>query len=231
MAMFDRLVEATLESVKSYPPEYRQSIMSEVDMYIDNTNLPIRFQKQYLDVKSLPKHLKQLYNKFEDIIESEDGAYVQVSNFKNTGYMIAMLIEKILQQCLINDIHVPTMLYIDTNLLIENYSNVMDSNKGTGVAYKTLIPEYIVSNYIYSADFVFWDKFDLSNLAYANRKLYEILSIRYNRCLNNLFFASNGPEYISQKYSQELYNVMNLTGLYKVCDDVLKVEEILKDDR
>jgi len=217
--MYDRLVDSVLASVGTYPPEYKQSVMSEVSMHIDSINLPIRFQKKYMDDKSLPKHLKQLYNNFEDIIISDDSAYVKVADFGNTGYMIALLVEKILKQCLINDIHVPTMLYIDTNLLLENYGNVMDSNKGTGVAYRALIPEYIISSYIYNVDFVFWDKFDLSSLAYANRKLYEILSIRYNRCLNNMFFATSSPDVFVQKYSQELYNVMGLSGMYQVCED------------
>lgn len=221
MAMLDRVVDNVLSAVGNYPKEYEQNVYSEVSMLVEDTNIPIRFQKDYIDVTSLPKTSRtaKLFNEFPDLIKDGVGSIVRVNSFKTTGYIVGGLIEKTIQDYLIKDEHVPTMLYIDTNLLLEDYGNVMDSNKGTGVAYKGLIPTDIISSYIYAADFVFWDKFDLCNLAYANRKLYEILSIRYSRCLNNLFFVKLNQQALLDKLDFDLYEVMDVTKLYNVCDD------------
>ena len=221
MAMLDRVVDNVLSAVGNYPKEYEQNVYTEVSMLIEDTNIPVRFQKDYIDPTVLPKASRtaKLFKEFSDLIYADTGGLVRVNSYKETGYIISGLMENTIQNCLIKDTHVPTMLYIDTNLLLEDYSSVMDSSKGTGVLYKSLIPQEVITSYIYTADFVFWDKFDLCNLAYANRKLYEILTIRYNRCLNNLFFIKLNQQAILEKLGTDLYEVMNVKKLYSICDD------------
>ena len=229
--MLDRVVDTVLNSVGNYPKEYEQNVYTEVSMLIENTNIPVRFQKDYMDIAMLPKTSRtaKLFREFPQLLQLDTSSIVRVNSFKQTGYIIGGLIEKTIQEQLIKDEHVPTMLYIDTNLLLEDYGNVMDSNKGTGVAYKSLIPSDILANYIYVADYVFWDKFDLCNLAYTNRKLYEILSVRYNRCLNNIFFVKLNQQSLLEKLGVDLYEVMNTTKLYSICDDDVDVFKLKGD--
>lgn len=232
MAMLDRVVDRVLNAVGNYPKEYEQNVYTEVSMLIEDTNIPVRFQKDFIDTTTLPKssRMAKLFKEFPNLLQLDASSLVRVNSYRETGYIIGGLIEQTIQNCLVKDDHVPTMLYIDTNLLLEDYGNVMDSSKGNGVAYKSLVPTEIISSYIYSADFVFWDKFDLCNLAYANRKLYEILSIRYNRCLNNLFFIKLNQQALGEKLGADLFDVMNISSLYCICDDGADILKLKGDN-
>jgi len=210
VAMFDRILDNVLKSVGTYPAEYENSVISEIDMYIDSSNLPIMYQKLRLDETKLPKNLKTFFKNVPKYLQEDESVIIFVNEFKTSGYISAMFYENILNDCLIADKHVPTVLYIDTNLLIEYFGYMMDASKGLNVGEQQLFLPDIVNNRIYTADVVIWDKFDYSKVAYANRKLYEILTIRYNRCLKNVFFVRSDTKKLIDKFGSDMIDVMNL---------------------
>ena len=129
--MFDRILDNVLKSVGTYPAEYENSVISEIDMYIDSSNLPIMYQKLRLDETKLPKNLKTFFKNVPKYLQEDESVIIFVNEFKTSGYISAMFYENILNDCLIADKHVPTVLYIDTFNCITNplYSTICRNAK------------------------------------------------------------------------------------------------------
>ena len=78
-----------------------------------------------------------------------------------------------------DDSHIKTMLYVDTNVFMEDLKRFMNKDTFGDVGLKLEYSLDVLFKDIYEADFVFWDNFNLVNTQYEVDKLYEIFSRRY----------------------------------------------------
>ena len=234
--MLDRLVESNLKAVDKYDDSYVRAIETRIGEYITDTCLPARFQKNRILPEKLVKN-SPLYNLRKNIytlITSDHSSCVFVKDFRVSPYISAMCIERCLELCVNEELHIPRILYIDTNALMEDYATMV-SNSKLDVPFQYRLPERVLKSDIYMADCIIWDKFNLSSVQYWLRRMYDILSIRYNRCLNNIFIYGiedttvDGSEEFS-KLDKELAAVMDVMNFADVrkYEDKLVFEEQLQ---
>lgn len=217
--MLDRIVSKYIKDESKYTPEYINSIYSKVATIIQSTNLSPRLQMDHIDARSLPQNYKKLQKAFPEILKSRHSVYVQVADFNITAFLSALFIEDTISNLLITDERIPMLLYIDTPVLLADVGSIMDiETKGIDLQVTLGTSTEILYDLIYRADFVFWDKFDVSSLKYANRKLNDILSIRYNQCLGNMYFCrSNADNEIVDHFSLDLVQSMDYeNGVYNL---------------
>jgi hypothetical protein len=190
--MINRIVNSVIDKLNITTEEYKNSIYKRVDMFLEYSQLPEYCMLRGLDVSRLPIGLKSIYASTQDIIDSKfDNTIINTDTFVDTGHISALLMEKYVVDSLIADKHISSMLYIDTNLLIDDYKKLINSKDGH-LSPSTIHSLDVLYKEIYEADYVFWDKFSMVSGGFATNKLYEILSIRQRRCLGNMYFVTGG---------------------------------------
>lgn len=205
------ILEKTLANIDNRSSDYIDAIDKRVSDFIDYTQLPRVYQQNGLDVRMLPQKIKSLLLDLFDVVEKPLNKLILLPTYKESGYIAAMLMKQYVINCFIRDMHIPSMLYIDTNLLIEDYKKYMNITNNNLDNTILVHSTDVLFKEILTADYVFWDKFTLVDSSYATSKLYDILSIRYRQCLGNMFFITGGVEAIKDLYNVEMLNVMNLS--------------------
>lgn len=206
--MLDRIILKNLNSLETYPPDYEKGLESNVRRYIEYSGFQDRFQKSYIDVEKSNKKIKTLRDEFLKILSSDKNILVTLKSFKHSAFISSMLFEYAVSNYIETEEHVPKMLYIDTNQLLEDVSSRITSSR-LYKEFTPITPINVMEREIYNADFVFWDKFNLSTVAFRQKELYSILSVRYSKCLNNMFFVNVGPDDYIDNEDLELLNVMD----------------------
>ena len=201
------VMDSILQNLKNVTEEYKDSIQNTLDNFITYTQLPKVFQQELLDTHNLPKKCNTLYSNITETINTKCNIGIKVESYKECGFIVSTILGKYLKDTILNDEHLSTVLYIDTNLLLEDYKKLMDRNTSDDSAPSLVHSLDILNKQIEVADFVFWDKFTMMQSNYELMKIYDILSIRYRNCLGNIFFMT--PDYVNV-LSKELTNVMNL---------------------
>lgn len=191
--------------------EYINSISNRYDNFIQYTQLPQVNLHQYIDSNNLPVITNNLYNNTFNIISQRQNYIINLDIFKSAGFLSSLMIHSYFKQCIKNDTHINTILYIDTNLLVEDYKKLMDKTLDS-VSPRLVHSLDVLYKEIEEAEFVFWDKFTMLNSNYALSKIYEILTIRYRNCLGNIFYITGGETRLRQVLGQETLSVMNLTS-------------------
>lgn len=186
--MINRIINNIIKN-SSIPitDEYINSLYRRLQVQLDYINLPVRYLTEYIDTSNPPKELTRLGNNIQNIIDGHKNVLINLLSFKESGFIASSMIEFYLWTSMCAENHINSILYVDTNLLLEDYKKLM-TNGDT-------IPRLshnkdLLFNYIYDADFVFWDKFNFVETNYEASKIYEILSVRYRDCLGNMFFCA-----------------------------------------
>lgn len=210
--MQSRILEKIFKNIPDCTEEYMDAIENRIANFLEYTQLPRVYQINGLDINYLPYKLKGILPELFDIVEKPLNKLVLLQTYKESGFIVATLLEQYIINCIVKDLHIPSMLYIDTNLLIEDYKKYIDISSGEGNNSILVHSPDILFKEILTADFVFWDKFTMVDTNYATAKIYDILSIRYRQCLGNMFFATGGIDAIQNMYNIEMLNVMNLSN-------------------
>lgn len=220
--MLDRILEKIHRNVKKVSPEYMQSVENRLKMFLNYTQLPPCFMRDYIDSDNAPPKLKKLCHDALDFIENNSSVLVNLATFRDGGFISAFCIEYYALLCILDDVHIPSILYIDTKMLIEDYKKLMDRNPD-GLSPATTHSLDVLYKEIEEAEFVFWDKFSMMSSSYATSKLYDIINVRYRECLGNMFFITGGYDYFKTSTDIELQNVMNYrcSGVYDLATPLL----------
>lgn len=203
--------------------DYAESIENRVENFITYTELPKVFQKEIIDKHNLPKETQKLFNLMDSIIQNKYSAGVKVSSYKDCGFLVSTLIIDYLEDYIIKDEHLNTVLYIDTNLLLEDYKKLMDINSSNDISPVLVHSLDVLYREIENADFIFWDKFTMLQSNYEIMKIYDIISVRYRNCLGNLFFITPDYEYV---LSKDLMDIMHWKYAFDLTDDKYKHIEL-----
>lgn len=209
--MIDRMLEKIHRNIKKVSPEFMLSVENRLKMFLDYTQLPPCYMRDYIDVDVAPLKLKKLCSDAMDYIENNDSILVNLRSFRDGGFIAAYCIEYYALFCILDDVHIPSILYIDTKMLIEDYKKLMDRNPD-GLSPATTHSLEVLYKEIEEAEFVFWDKFSMVSSSYASSKLYDILNMRYRECRGNMFFITGGYDLFKTTTDIELQNVMNYVG-------------------
>ena len=175
------------------------------DIFVDNeynrianliygTNLPqVSITSNYININKLPSSTKNLYNNFEDYCYSYKNVFITVSDYSIVKPVVKMLIEKLYKRCLVEDVTIPSLLYVDVECLVSDLGKLIDVSNGKidfeSIAQSLQYSKDIIYRKIYTAKYVFWDKFDFAYGTYFNNYMYDIIKNRYNNCLSNMFFS------------------------------------------
>lgn len=191
--------------------EYKKSLISKLDNYIDYSQLPPLYQKEFLDPDEFEPKLKNVYINIEQLIGLRYSFVIQMSSYKESGFLTSTLMQKYFMDCVKSDTYLGSVLYIDTKLLMSDYKKLI-SNDNEVLGPKLVHNLETLYNGIENAEFVFWDKFTMVQGNYELSKIYDILSIRYRNCLGNLYYIDDNLENTGI-LSQELVNVMNMSAI------------------
>lgn len=207
--MRNLVIQNILKNKQNITPEFENSIIQKYNSFITYTQLPTVNLVQSIDTTNMTPKVNTLYQNCTDIIGDKYNILINLYTYKPAGFIAALMSNTYFQNTVLQDNHLNNILYIDTNLLIEDYKKLMDKNDS--VPLNLVHSMDVLYKDIETADFIFWDKFGMLNSNYALTKIYNILDIRYRKCLGNMFFITGGKQTMEQKFSNELYDVMNLT--------------------
>lgn len=211
--MDELVLEEIYKSIKNLTPEYAEFIENTYVQYLTYSQLPLVFRINSLDMQTIPTHTKQLFTNSYNILNSKKSIIVQLDTYKPAGFITAVMLRKYFKQCILDDEHINTILYVDTNLLMLDYKKLIDRyNKEDDVKYKLTHSLDLLYRDIFEADYVFWDKWTMINSEYDVSKLYEILSIRYRNGLGNAFYINTSEQNLTKFMSVELRDVMDIEG-------------------
>ena len=223
--MIDRIVDEVLKGLDRYSEDYANSLYNRVSMFLDYTQLPCCFMERPIDISQVTSRVKNLYDNATTLIEDRrTNTIVNLGTYEEAGFISAMMMERYVKDCLSKDNHIVSVLYIDTNLLIEDYKKLMDYKEGK-LSPSTIHSMEVLYKEITEADFVFWDRFAMVNSAFAYSKLYEILTIRYRRCLGNMFFITGGLNTFTHSKDAEFMSVMKAKRIYELQQEKIKHKE------
>lgn len=202
--------------------DYIDSIQNRVNNFISYTELPKVFQREIINKQKLPKDTQKLFNIISEVIQKKQNVGVKVSSYGECGFITSTILGTYLKDSIINDEHLNTVLYIDTNLLLEDYKKLMDMNSND--VSPTLVHSLdVLYKDIENADFIFWDKFTMMQSNYEIMKIYDIISVRYRNCLGNLFFITPDYNYV---LSTELMDIMRWKYTFDLTNDTYEHIEI-----
>lgn len=210
--MINRIMKKIISPEINYTPEYIHAIENRVSNFLEYSQLPKVFMQDGIDMEMAPARLRQLYENRDEIIESNGrcNQLIQLSDYRESGYITSAIIESYVVDCIKADKYIKTILYIDTNLLLNDYKRLIGISESP-ITYLQHDME-ILNKEIFTADFIFWDKFvlpitgDYSQFQFS--KLYDILSIRYRNCVGNMFFVNMPIERLP--FNHEFWVMMNV---------------------
>lgn len=191
---------------------YKSAMCNRYDTFIRYSQLPPAFIEREIDTESLPKHINTLYTNIYEIIHDRYNLAFDFRDFSQTGYIASMIINEYFRQCMKLDEVLDEVLYIDTNLLLDDYKKLIERNENSEELTFTHSLQTINKN-IETASFVIWDKFTMVNSNYDRQKIYNIISARYRRGLGNIYFIKGSKEELGRVFDKETFNAMDLSNL------------------
>ena len=191
-------------------PEFIDLVKTRLENVVAYSHLPNRYLINGIDINNSSSKLKLNLDMFISYINQNENCLVRTDSFEFSGYIAAYIFEQYVYEQLCTDEHIKSILYIDTNLIAEDYRKLITISQSNQLHPRLQYDTDLLYNKILDADFVFWDKFNYNKTNYSVSKLYEVLTIRYMNCLGNCFFVS-GPdmEEIMKGIDREFLNIMS----------------------
>ena len=221
--MINRIINPYIDKLKvegkPVSDTYVETEFDRVSKLLKLVNLPNRVSGDlHIDTSKLPKNMKGLYDNFEDLCYSPDSTLVSVEKYNICPFIVSMLVEKLYKRCLMEDVSAPIVLYIDTEQLVSDLGNIIAREKDeNGRAPKIKNSLDIIYDYIYSARYIFWDRFRLDFSNYYNNYICEILKSRYNDCLGNMYFTNKQYNNFFNGIDVNIADILNTNaGIYNL---------------
>lgn len=134
---------------------------------------------------------------------------INFDGYNSTDILAAKFIDTYFKYCFENDEFLEYILYIDTNLLLEDYKKLMNNSD----AGNSPIPVYSTQTLykdIENAPLVIWNRFSKIKTEYDRTKLYDILLIRQRKGLCNMYFFTGGGANLTSVIDKGLYEMMDI---------------------
>lgn len=185
-----------------FPDTIRQQL-------VHYNKLPRIFEKNHnIDKTNLPRQLLSLYQDFNELCKSNDSSLILVKDYSKNIPIIYSLIEKMYSASL-------KFQYIDTTLYMKYlYKSITEKDETVRKNINNII--YTLYNEALEADFVFWDFFNINGENYFTKKIFEIVKIRYNDCLPNMFFIDKKLENFCECLTVDFRDLMSIKKIYNL---------------
>ena len=133
----------------------------------------------------------------------------EFADYVNLDYLAYLMLQSYFKQCVIQDIRVEDIIYVDTKLLVEDYKRLIDYKEEKD-SLKPIHDLKILYSGIENAPLVIWDKFTLLDSYYDRDKIYDIINIRQRRGLGNFYFSMGGKQNFVEKIGQNTAALIQL---------------------
>lgn len=180
--------------------------------FINTSDIPPAYLNHNIDTKSLSSRLKILNDNIYNIVSNRDNYGFNVQSYSDTSFLSSLLLDTYFETCIRNEKLLETVIYVDTNLILDDYKKLMDSNNLSDLHISLSHKIETVTKYIETAPFVIWDKFSLINSNYDKQKLYNILLTRTRRGNGNIFFMKNAPNVMATILDDEIKSLLNINN-------------------
>lgn len=192
-----------LPQLKDINTDYRKSIENQYKTFIDYADIPIGYQK---DINyNVSGKLNKVFDNIDLIVKDRYNILLNFADYRNTGYISFQLINTYFKKNFENDDILESIVYVDTNLLVEDFKRLMNNENAQNTVHKV----DTLYNGIEKASLVIWDKFSKLESTYDKHKIYDILSIRKRNDLANMFLISGGTSKLSQVIGNDIFDVMD----------------------
>lgn len=194
-----------LPELKNKPEEYIKSVEKSYNDYIDFSDIPVGYRNEYR-VNIIGK-LENIMKNISTVVSDRYNILLNFNGYKNTGYIAYVIINEYFKQIHLNNDILENIVYIDTNLLVEDYKRLMNVNQlsqNTAHSLNTLL------NSIETASMVIWDKFSKLESTYDKHKIYDILSIRKRNNCCNIYMIAGGTSNLSQVIGADIFDMMDV---------------------
>lgn len=189
---------------------YADTISKKYSDFLQYSQLPVAFYN-INKPNTLPNRVGILCENILEIVNDQLCYAFDVESYKNTGYLSSLLLDCYFKQTIITNGVVSKIIYVDTNLLLDDYKKLMDCDDNTDISLahskRTLLVDIETANY------VIWDKVSYISTSYDRQKFYNIISSRYRQGLGNMFFIKNASKSMAQFCDSELLDVMCIDNI------------------
>lgn len=194
-----------LPILKNKPMEYIKAIQKNYDDFITYSDIPIGYQN--LDRITIPAKFRNILDKMYIAVEDRYNLLLNFVSYKNTGYIAYAMIQEYFKQVYSKNENIEKIIYIDTNLLVEDYKRIMNINHLNQSPVHNI--DTILRNIEY-APLVIWDKFSKLESTFDKQKIYDLLSIRKRNNCCNIFMIAGGTTNLSQVIGADIFDMMDV---------------------
>lgn len=199
--------------------DYKRTITHKYNDYVSYSQIPLRYMDYDIDIKKLPTRLKTLFTNMETIVDDKLCLAFSTKDYSYTGYLSALLIDKYFRNTIESDNTLNNIIYVDTNLLMDDYKKLMDVGENTIALSHN---EDTLYRNIEEASLVIWDKFSMVTSTYERQKLYNVLLSRYRKDLGNIYFIKDAKTSLAKICDEEMKNIMNFEYIVSLEEEQLK---------
>lgn len=205
-------INSLIDDLKIEDTAYINYIKKKYNEFILVSDLPVAYLEHNIDEKKLSTKLKILKDNIVDIVKNRYNYVFNVTTYKDTGNLTSLVLDSYFLDIIKTKDSVENIIYIDTNLILDDYKKLMDVQGGDIRISLSHSYETITRN-LENAPYVIWDKFSLVNSNYDKQKLYNILLTRSRRCLGNIFFIRDATQVLSTVFDTDMYELMDIAQL------------------
>lgn len=205
---------------KDTDESYIKSITKKYNDFIKYSDLPNAYYNHNIDIKTLPARYKTLYDNIYTIINEQLCLAFNVKGYHDIGYISSLLLDTYFKLSMENDTPLESVIYVDTNLLLDDYKKLMDIgiNNDLSLAHS----EDTLLRHIENATYVIWDKFSYVKTEYDRNKLYNILLVRYRKGLGNMFFIKDAKNALSKFCDEEMFDILDIENIVSLENEQIK---------
>ena len=201
------IIEELIPELKGSDSNYISNLQGKYNEFKTISEVPPLYANSKIITDNLPRKTGILYNNIFDIVSNRYSYVFMFKDYTYTGYLANAVIDNYFRYCVINGENIENILYIDTKLLMQDYTKIIggksnDIKPALTYSMETLYREIELS------PLIIWDSFNKLETDYEFKKIYEILNSRYRRMLGNLFFISGNLSTLN-KFSKDISVVMN----------------------
>ena len=175
-------LEELIPEVSTYDEAYKNSLISKYNEFKEYSSIPPYYRCAKLKSTYLPQYFDALYYNITEVVSERFNLAILIKNYVDVGSISNILLERYFKDCLVNDYRVEHILYIDTQMLINDFQTMMEASKQRVKDYTSNYGADIILREITKAPIVIWDKFDyLFSSKYTEEKIIRYIKDKKKR--------------------------------------------------
>lgn len=197
-----------IPNLKESNEDFRAAVFRRYREFMNYSQIPERCLG-FTDQSIIPT---KLHNVFKNMVTAVQGRYnlkFSFGDYVNLDYLAYFMLQSYFKQCVLQDVRIEDIIYIDTKLLVEDYKRLIDYKEDKD-SLKPVHDLKILYSGIENAPLVIWDKFTLLDSYYDRDKLFDIMSIRQRRGLGNFYFTMGTRDILQEKVGQNAAACMSV---------------------